>query len=99
MYKELADIAAPLLLKVIHYLQDGHDPNPFFNCGHFYFCPKDASFSASRTRPICASNTDNKIVSNVVRLAITPAFEEIISDIDMCKAYWTSAINKEFFLT
>jgi hypothetical protein len=44
-----------------------------------FFFPKDLSYTAARTRPIAVSNTDNRIIANVVRRAITPAILSILS--------------------
>ena len=53
--------------------------NRSFNHTNLFFFPKDGSYKPDRTRPISVSNTDNRLVANVVRHVITPFIQKIIN--------------------
>ena len=71
-YAVLCSIAAPLILKVILHLMDGGAPKKGFNWCTLFFLPKDGSKSSKAMRPIAASNTNNRIIANILRRKIEP---------------------------
>ena len=73
IYRSLVDTAAPLLYRYILLLSTGRQPNRSFNYTNLFLFLKDNSHKANRTRQISVSNTDNRIVANVVRKLISPA--------------------------
>jgi hypothetical protein len=79
LYRNLVDIYAPVLHSYTLYLAHVKRANKSFNYTNMFFFPKDLSYTAARTRPIAVSNTDNRIIANVVRRAITPAILSILS--------------------
>ena len=78
-YRSLTDIVAPLLLELIRHLSDDQKPNRSFNFTNLFFFPKDSSNTVNRLRPISVSNTDNRLVANIVREAILPAIVAILA--------------------
>ena len=80
VYKELVDIAAPLLLNYANHLAKGGRPYNSFNFANVHFFPKDDSAKADKHRPITVSNTDNRLVSNILRASITPAIQDLLED-------------------
>ena len=77
-YSTLCHIAAPLLLDAIHHIMSGGDPGPDFNISDIFFLFKDGSHKPKRTRPISASNTNNRIIANVVRKKLEAPIHEIL---------------------
>ena len=78
LYRHLIDIAAPLLHSYILSLSKGGRRNKTLNHTNIFFFPKDDTYRAGHTRPISVSNTDNRIVANVVRKVITPAIVDVL---------------------
>src|SRR6056300_707962 len=77
-YSTLCHIAAPLLLDAIHHIMEGGDPGQDFNISDIFFLFKDGSHKPKRTRPISASNTNNRIIANVVRKKLEAPIHEIL---------------------
>lgn len=71
-YAVLCDIAAPILHRVITHLMQGLPPKHGFNWCTAFFKPKDSTHKARATRPIAASNTNNRIIANVIRRILEP---------------------------
>ena len=78
LYRHLIDIAAPLIHSYIQSLSKGGRRNKTLNYTNIFFFPKDNTSRAEKTRPISVSNTDNRIIANVVRRVITPAIVDIL---------------------
>jgi hypothetical protein len=74
----LIDITGPLFLHVILSLAAGRRANKSFNYSSLFFFPKDSSNLPSHLRPISVSNTDNRLIANVIRKAIAPAITDIL---------------------
>ena len=79
-YSLLCDIVAPILHQVILYLMTGNAPTDSFNSCNMFFLPKDGSHKPNRTRPIAASNCDNRIVANVIRRKLEAMLLPLICD-------------------
>ena len=80
VYRHLVDIAAPLLYRYALSMSCGGRTNKSFNFTNLFFFPKDESGEANRTRPISVSNTDNRIIANVVRRVISPNIYSILDE-------------------
>lgn len=80
IYRSLLDIAAPLLYRYALSIAARGRANRSFNYTNLFFFPKDDSGRVDRTRPISVSNTDNRIIANVVRRLISPAIGNILDD-------------------
>ena len=80
VYRHLVDIAAPLLYRYALSMSRGGRTNKSFNFTNLFFFPKDESGGADRTRPISVSNTDNRIIANVVRRVISPNIYSILDE-------------------
>ena len=79
IYTDLVDIfAKPLFLLTVH-LSLGQKANKCFNNLNLHFFPKDTSLLPDRHRPISVSNTDNRLVANILRSCISPAILDILS--------------------
>ena len=72
VYRSLCDLVGPLLQHLILHLSQGNRAHKSFNHMLQFFFPKDDQPHVDRLRPISVSNTDNRIVANVIRQAITP---------------------------
>jgi hypothetical protein len=72
VYRNLADVAAPLLFRYMLVLASGKRTNRSFNFTNLFFFPKDSSNLPNHLRPISVSNTDNRLMANVIRKLITP---------------------------
>ena len=79
IYRDLVDIAAPLLCEYIRHLAEGGRANSSFNFSNLFFFPKDESLRPTNLRPISVANTDNRLVANVLRRLISPAIFEVLS--------------------
>ena len=79
VYRVTADIAAPILLSCVLSLMAGDPPPLGFNGGLLYVLPKKPTLLAEDTRPLVVNNTDNRIISTVIRESITPAVDTILS--------------------
>ena len=77
-YSELCDLAAPILLGVCQFLAAGGAPKSGFNDSTLFFLPKDGTGLPPAHRPIAASNTDNRIIANVVRRKLESAVLSIL---------------------
>lgn len=80
IYRLLVDIAAPLLYRYTLSIAAKGRVNRSFNYTNLFFFPKDSSGRVDRTRPISVSNTDNRIIANVVRRLISPALGNLLDD-------------------
>ena len=79
IYGRLSTIAAPLFLSVIRALEAGRTPPEGFNHCNIFFLPKDQTFLPKKTRPIAASNTDNRLIASIVRAKLQDPILEILS--------------------
>ena len=61
------------------HLSTGSKANRSFNYANLFFFPKDSSNSPLKQRPITVSNTDNRVLANVIRRTITPAVCAILN--------------------
>ena len=77
-YAAVCDLFAPILLRFVHYLMSGGAPKADFNASVMFFLPKDGSGLPSHNRPIAASNTDNRLVANIVRRKLESSCHAII---------------------
>ena len=77
-YTELCDLAAPILLRVCRFLMNGGTPKAGFNSSLLFFLPKDGTGLPKNHRPIAASNTDNRIIANIVRGKLESSCHAII---------------------
>jgi len=77
-YAEMCDLAAPVILAVCQYFAAGGSPKNDFNECTLFFLPKDGTGSPLAHRPIAASNTDNRIIANVVRRKLEGAVFDIL---------------------
>ena len=77
-YTELCDLAAPILHRVCLYLMEGGSPKHGFNCSNLFFLPKDGSGLPTHNRPIAASNTDNRIIANIIRRKLESSCHAIL---------------------
>ena len=75
VFRHLLEVAAPLLFEYYTYMSTSGHSNSTFNHSNLFFFPKDGSFTTAKTRPISVSNTDNRIMANVIRFVITPAIQ------------------------
>ena len=87
VYRSLVDIAAPLLYRYALSIAIKGRTNRSFNYTNLFFFPKDDSGRVDRTRPISVSNTDNRIIANVVRHLISPALGRLLDDSQTCLLY------------
>lgn len=78
LYRNLSDIATPILHKVIVRIAAGEAPPKEFNMGEVCFFPKDNSSTVARTRPITLNNVSNRIIASVVAKTIMPAVDAIV---------------------
>ena len=78
-YSVLCDIAAPIIFRVIKYLAAGGPPKAGFNTCDIFFLPKDGTGLPLANRPVAVSNTDNRILANVVRRKLEAAILGILS--------------------
>ena len=79
VYRATADIAAPVLLSCVLCLMDGDRPPANFNGGLLYVLPKKPTHLVEDTRPLVVNNTDNRIISTIIRESITPSIDTILS--------------------
>ena len=79
-YRALTTTAAPILMQVFLGLAAGHPPLIGFNHGRLYMAPKDDSMRVDHLRPITINNSDNRIMTTVQVVLITPAMQELIED-------------------
>ena len=80
IYRSLVDIAAPLLHRYALSIAIKGRINRSFNYTNLFFFPKDDAGRVDRTRPISVSNTDNRIIANVVRHLISPTLGSLLDD-------------------
>jgi hypothetical protein len=86
IYRLLSDILAPLILHLVLHIASGKSANKAFNHSLLFFFPKDTPLDqdplhgpkVDRLRPISVSNTDNRIIANVLRASITPCLAELL---------------------
>ena len=77
-YRKLVDVAAPLFLDYVHHLEQGGAPHRSFNFANMYFSPKVASPTPLQVRPLSVTNTDNRLISSMVRRGLTPALFDVL---------------------
>ena len=77
-YRALKQTAAPLLMDVFIALALGRKPLAGFNHGRLFMIPKDNSMRVDRLRPINVNNGDNRIMTTVQVVLITPAMQQLI---------------------
>ena len=78
VYRNLIDIAAPVLLEVALHIADGNAPPKGFNLGLLHLLPKKHTGLVQDTRPITVNNTDNRILAVVLVDCIEPAVQALI---------------------
>ena len=78
-YSVLCAVAAPIFLRVIRHLAAGGSPKADFNVCSLFFIPKDGTGDPLANRPIAASNTDNRLIANVIRRKLEDAVLPILS--------------------
>ena len=78
-YSALCDLAAPIFHRVILHLASGGAPKADFNECTLFFIPKDGTGDPLANRPIAASNTDNRLISNIIRRKLETAILPILS--------------------
>jgi hypothetical protein len=78
IYRNMVDIFAPIFLDLTLHMSGTGRPNSSFNLINLFFFPKGDSNHPSKLRPISVSNSDNRIIANVVRSLISPAIGEIL---------------------
>jgi ribonuclease HI/exonuclease III len=73
-WRAISAIAAPVFLQVATALGEGNSPPEGFNHANLFVIPKKGgSRMVKKTRPISVPNTDNRIISTVIKSTITPA--------------------------
>ena len=77
-YSALCDLSAPILLAVCQFLMAGGSPKDDFNTSLLFFLPKDGTGQPRNNRPIAASNTDNRLIANIVRRKLEGKCHEIL---------------------
>ena len=77
-YKCLSDIAGPLLLSVATLLGTRQDNMRVYNRSRLVLLPKKLTHSIEDTRPICISNTDNRIISRALVICLVDAAQDLI---------------------
>ena len=85
-YKADSELAAQLLVDVLHALARGELPpsGSGFNHALGHFLPKKFTQLPLDTRPISVPNTDNRIIASAIYTAILPAVASCISDKQTC---------------
>jgi hypothetical protein len=78
VYRSLFDLLGPMLLRLVLHLSQAGRPQNSFNHALLFFFPKDESFTTDKLRPISVSNTDNRLVANTIRLAISPSLHDLL---------------------
>ncbi len=84
MYRNMVDIFAPIFLDLILHMSAVGRPNSSFNFINLFFFPKGDSNHPSKLRPISVSNSDNRIIANLVHSLTTPAIGEILDKSQRC---------------
>ena len=77
LYRNLQDLAGPMILNVIVAMASGEPPPKEFNLGGLCIFPKDGTSTIARTRPITLNNVSNRLVASIVSDAIMPAVDAI----------------------
>ena len=80
VYRDLLEISGQALYLFILHLSAGNRANKSFNYANLFFFPKDETLLPEKHRPISVSNTDNRLVANVVRACISPAILDILEE-------------------
>ena len=77
LYRELREIAGPVLLYTLFEMSTSRPAPKGFNKGDLYVFPKDNSSLVAKTRPITVNNVENRIIAGVIADAIMPAVDYI----------------------
>ena len=78
-YRTLADLVAPVLLRVFAALAAGVIPPTGFNDGCLFLLPKMGDGTATlptNTRPLAVNNCDNRIIASVAAYTISPSLSK-----------------------
>lgn len=78
-YRATIDIASTVLMGVMRAVGLGKKPPRGFNHGTLYLIPKDNSCLLDKTRPITVPNTDNRIISCLIKDTISPAVCKLVN--------------------
>lgn len=78
-YRGIAELASSVLLGVQRALSRGLAPPAGFNHGRLFLIPKDSTILIQKTRPITVPNTDNRIISSLIRQSITPMVDRLVN--------------------
>jgi hypothetical protein len=82
VYRLLADIVAPLFLRVFRHASLAAScrrlVNRSFNFVNMFFFPKDNSNTPPNLRPIAVSNTDNRLIASILLTLISPAILKLL---------------------
>ena len=78
VYRDMADLFAPILAQVMSVLAAGGKPPKGFNKARLFLIPKNDSMMIEKTRPISVTNCDNRIIASAIAEAIGPACDAIM---------------------
>ena len=82
VYRLLADIVAPLFLRVFRHASLAAScrrlVNRSFNFVNIFFFPKDSSNTPPNLRPIAVSNTDNRLIASILHTLISPTILKLL---------------------
>ena len=77
LYRNLGDLAAPMLLDIIIEMASGTPPPKEFNLGSLCIFPKGGADTIDRTRPITLNNTSNRVIASIIADSIMEAVDSI----------------------
>jgi ribonuclease HI/exonuclease III len=78
VYRSLSALAAPFLLDILIALAGGATPPRDFNLGRLFLLPKGTTHKVLDNRPITVNNADNRLLSAVVNVSISPATRALV---------------------
>ena len=101
VYRLLADIVAPLFLRVFRHASLAAScrrlVNRSFNFVNMFFFPKDNSNTPPNLRPIAVSNTDNRLIASILHTLISPAILKLLDPAQLARPGAPIDENVAFF--